>query len=46
MIELPFKVGHVEALRGEDLRSWVAEAMGRIMEHEAGEGLEWPEPVS
>lgn len=38
----PFRIGHVEALRGAELRAWVGEALTRIMAHEVEEGLRWP----
>jgi hypothetical protein len=46
LTEFPFKVGHPEALWGDGLRSWVRCALTRIMAHEVGEGLEWPDGVS
>ena len=46
LTEFPFKVGHAEVLRGEELRSWVLDALTRIMAHEVGEGLEWSDGVS
>lgn len=38
---LPFKLGHVDELRGDALRTWVRAALTKIMEHEVDEGICW-----